>query len=156
VQAAQRLFDDCAQRLGLSHVDEIAADARLVQFVQTQLAGAIGSASARAMVTSVTEKGALDLENVLRIRDAASQLRACSHVPEEKPAAAGAGHRRAARGQPEPQPAGPYKRRCHLASDAQAALALDINPGTLGTDARRWHHEMGPAAAVSRHHRDRG
>jgi Na+/proline symporter/nitrogen-specific signal transduction histidine kinase len=83
-QAAQRLFADYAQRLGLSHVDDIPADARLVQFVETQLAGAIGSASARVMVASVVEEEALDLDDVLRILDEASQLRAYSHALEEK------------------------------------------------------------------------
>jgi signal transduction histidine kinase len=83
-QAAQRLFADYAQRLGLSHVDDIPADARLVQFVETQLAGAIGSASARVMVASVVEEEALDLDDVLRILDEASQLRTYSHALEEK------------------------------------------------------------------------
>jgi len=82
--AAQRLFADYAQRLGLSHVEDIPADARLVQFVETQLAGAIGSASARVMVASVVEEEALDLDDVLRILDEASQLRAYSHALEEK------------------------------------------------------------------------
>jgi hypothetical protein len=83
-QAAQRLFADYAQRLGLAHVADIPADARLVQFVETQLAGAIGSASARVMVASVVEEEALDLDDVLRILDEASQLRTYSHALEEK------------------------------------------------------------------------
>ncbi len=83
-EAAQRLFADYAQRLGLSHFEDIPADARLVQFVETQLAGAIGSASARVMVASVVEEEALDLDDVIRILDEASQLRAYSHALEEK------------------------------------------------------------------------
>ena len=47
-----------------------------MQFVETQLAGAIGSASARVMVASVVEEEPLDLDDVLRILDEASQLRA--------------------------------------------------------------------------------
>jgi hypothetical protein len=55
-----------------------------VQFVETQLAGAIGSASARVMVASVAEEEKLDLDDVMRILDEASQLRAYSHALEDK------------------------------------------------------------------------
>ena len=59
-------------------------DARLVQFVETQLAGAIGSASARVMVASVVRGGVAGLDDVMRILDEASQLRAYSHALEDK------------------------------------------------------------------------
>ena len=49
-----------------------------------QLAGAIGSASARVMVASVVEEEPLGLDDVMRILDEASQLRAYSHALEEK------------------------------------------------------------------------
>ena len=81
---AQRLFQGYAQRLGLQRVEDIPADARLVQFVETQLAGAIGSASARVMVASAVEEEPLDLDDVMRILDEASQLRAYSHALEDK------------------------------------------------------------------------
>lgn len=84
VEQAQRLFAAYARRVGVRSVDQIPADARLVQFVETQLAGAIGSASARVMVASVVEEEALDLDDVMRILDEASQLRAYSHALEEK------------------------------------------------------------------------
>ncbi len=58
-------------------------DARLVQFVETQLAGAIGSASARVMVASVVEEESLGLDDVMRILDEASQLRAYSRELEQ-------------------------------------------------------------------------
>jgi signal transduction histidine kinase len=51
------------------------ADPKLVQFAETQLAGAIGSASARVMVARVVEEDALDLDDVLRIVEEASGLR---------------------------------------------------------------------------------
>ena len=70
--------------------DALQPDAQLVQFVETQLAGAIGSASARVMVASVVEEESLGLDDVMRILDEASQLRAYSHQ-------LGAGDRRAAR-----------------------------------------------------------
>jgi Na+/proline symporter/nitrogen-specific signal transduction histidine kinase len=82
--AAQRLLADYAQRLGVAGVDQIPGDARLVHFVETQLAGAIGSASARVMVASAVEEEPLDLDDVMRILDEASQLRAYSHALEDK------------------------------------------------------------------------
>ncbi len=60
------------------------ADARLVQRVETQLAGAIGSASARVMVASAVEEEPLELDDVVRILEEASQLRAYSQALEEK------------------------------------------------------------------------
>ena len=51
------------------------ADPHLVQFAETQLAGAIGSASARVMVASVVEEEALELDDVVRIVEEASALR---------------------------------------------------------------------------------
>ncbi len=84
VEAAQRLFEGYAARVGARQIEQIPADARLVHFVETQLAGAIGSASARVMVASVVEEEALDLDDVMRILDEASQLRAYSHALEEK------------------------------------------------------------------------
>jgi Na+/proline symporter/nitrogen-specific signal transduction histidine kinase len=82
--AARRLFQDYARRQGVDRIESIPADARLVQFVETQLAGAIGSASARVMVASVVEEEPLDLDDVMRILDEASQLRAYSHALEDK------------------------------------------------------------------------
>jgi Na+/proline symporter/nitrogen-specific signal transduction histidine kinase len=81
---AQRLFDDYARRRGVDGIAAIQADAQLVQFVERELAGAIGGASARAMVASVAEEEPLDLDDVMRILDEASQLRAYSHALEEK------------------------------------------------------------------------
>ncbi|WP_291013273.1 sensor histidine kinase [Hydrogenophaga sp.] len=83
-EAAQRLLTGYARGLGVSDIAQIPGDARLVQFVETQLAGAIGSASARVMVASAVEEEPLDLDDVLRILDEASQLRAYSHALEDK------------------------------------------------------------------------
>ncbi len=81
---ARRLFEDYARQVGVVRIEQIPPDARLVQFVETQLAGAIGSASARVMVASVVEEEALNLDDVMRILDEASQLRAHSRELEEK------------------------------------------------------------------------
>ena len=82
--AARQLFEDHARQVGADSVASMPADARLVQRVETRLAGAIGSASARVMVASAVEEEALDLDDVMRILDEASQLRAWSQALEEK------------------------------------------------------------------------
>lgn len=86
--AAERLFHRYALHHGLEACAAPIADARLVQFVETQLAGAIGSASARLAVASVVEEDVLDLDDVMRILDEASRetaaLRVHSQALEEK------------------------------------------------------------------------
>jgi len=54
--------------------------------VETQLAGAVGSASARVLVASTVEEETLTPDDVLRILDETSQLRAHSLELEEKSA----------------------------------------------------------------------
>ncbi len=85
---AQRLFAEHARRVGAPSVEQMPADARLVQLVETQLAGAIGSASARVMIASTVEEETLAIDDVMRILDEASreamQLRAHSHELEQK------------------------------------------------------------------------
>jgi Na+/proline symporter/signal transduction histidine kinase len=81
---ATQLFRDHAHQRGVATIEQIPPDAQLVQFVETQLAGAIGSASARVMVAATVEEEALGLEDVMRILDEASQLRAQSQALEEK------------------------------------------------------------------------
>jgi Na+/proline symporter/nitrogen-specific signal transduction histidine kinase len=74
--AAARLFADYAQRRGAPSIDRVAVDAALVRHVQTQLAGAIGSASAQAVVATVVEEEPLSRADLLRLLDEASQVRA--------------------------------------------------------------------------------
>jgi Na+/proline symporter/nitrogen-specific signal transduction histidine kinase len=81
---ATRLFESHARQNGVHAIADIRPDAAFVQFVETQLAGAIGSASARVMVASVAEEDALALDDVLQILDEASQLRAHSQELEQK------------------------------------------------------------------------
>jgi Na+/proline symporter/nitrogen-specific signal transduction histidine kinase len=82
VDAAQRLFTDYARRAGVADIERIEPDARLVHHVETQLAGAIGSASARAVVASVVEEEPLAAEDILRMLDEASQVRALNRQLE--------------------------------------------------------------------------
>ena len=74
---AQALFEAHARDLGGLPLD---ADPKLVQFAETLLAGAIGSASARVMVASVVQEETLELTDVMRIVEEASELR---HLNEQ-------------------------------------------------------------------------
>ncbi len=84
VPKARSLFQAYARQVGASQLEAIRPDARLVQYVETHLAGAVGSASARVLVASAVEEEALTPEDVLRILDETSQLRAHSLELEEK------------------------------------------------------------------------
>lgn len=78
------LFGRYARERGVRSIDDMPGDAGLVQFAETQLAGAIGSASARVMVASVVQEEPLGLDEVMNILDEASQVRAYSRELEEK------------------------------------------------------------------------
>jgi len=84
VERAQALFTSYARQVGARAAKDITPDARLVQYVETQLAGAVGSASARVLVASSVEEETLTPNDVLRILDETSQLRAHSQELEEK------------------------------------------------------------------------
>ena len=83
-ERAQRLFLAYARQQGYPDLAALPADPRLVQFVETQLAGAIGSASARVMVASVVKEESLDLDDVMGILEEATRLRIHSQELEEK------------------------------------------------------------------------
>jgi Na+/proline symporter/signal transduction histidine kinase len=59
-------------------------DADLVHFAEIELAGAIGAASAHAMIASVVDEEPLGLDEVMAILDETSQLIAYSHRLEQK------------------------------------------------------------------------
>jgi Na+/proline symporter/nitrogen-specific signal transduction histidine kinase len=80
----EELFSGYARARGYRSIEHIRADADLVHFAETQLAGAIGSASAHVMVSSVVQEEPLGLDEVMDILDEASQVRAYSHQLEEK------------------------------------------------------------------------
>lgn len=81
---AEAAFLRYARQRGWSGLDDKQADAELVQFAEIQLAGAIGSASARVMVASAVKEEPLGLDEVMNILDEASQVRAYSRQLEEK------------------------------------------------------------------------
>ena len=83
-ERAQAALAQFARRRGYPDADELPADAALVQFVETALAGAIGGASARIMVASVVKEDALSVDEVMAMLDEASQRIAYSHELEQK------------------------------------------------------------------------
>ncbi|MDQ5881820.1 MAG: hypothetical protein QG616_1651, partial [Pseudomonadota bacterium] len=81
---AETAFASYARRHGLADPSKLEADADLVHYAEMLLAGAIGSASARAMVASVAKEEPLSLPEVMNILDEASQLRSYSRELERK------------------------------------------------------------------------
>jgi signal transduction histidine kinase len=82
---ADSAFAEYASAKGLSSPDErLIADAELVHYVEVQLAGAIGAASARVMVAAVAKEEALTIDEVREILDEASQVVVYSHRLEQK------------------------------------------------------------------------
>jgi Na+/proline symporter/signal transduction histidine kinase len=83
--AAESAFAEYARDRGLHWPGgSLIADAEFVHYVEVQLAGAIGAASARIMVASTVKEVALTLEEVRRILDEASQVVMYSHRLEQK------------------------------------------------------------------------
>jgi Na+/proline symporter/signal transduction histidine kinase len=83
-QRAESAFAAYARSHGGNAVESLEADADLVHFAESLLAGAIGSASARVMVASVAKEEPLSLSEVMNILDEASQLRSYSRELERK------------------------------------------------------------------------
>src|SRR5438094_6192092 len=85
VATAESAFREYASAKSLSWPDaRLIADAELVHYVEVQLAGAIGAASARVMVASVVKEEALTIDEVREILDEASQVVVYSHRLEQK------------------------------------------------------------------------
>ncbi len=74
----QRLFEQVAARQGRAAGQPPRADAALVRDVETQLAGSIGSASARVMVAAVVDEEPLAVDDVMQLVEEGSQLRAAN------------------------------------------------------------------------------
>jgi Na+/proline symporter/signal transduction histidine kinase len=81
---AHEAFFAYARRRGAGSLEDVPADADLVHFAETQLAGAIGGASARVLVASAVHEEPPGLDEVMNILDEASQVRAYSHQLEQK------------------------------------------------------------------------
>jgi signal transduction histidine kinase len=85
-ERADAAIADFARRRGLAPTEPIPASGAFVRFVETELAGAIGGASARIMVASTVNEDALSHDEVRTILDEASQVIAYSHRLEQKSA----------------------------------------------------------------------
>jgi Na+/proline symporter/nitrogen-specific signal transduction histidine kinase len=83
-ERTRRAFEEFARSRRVEAPGALPADAQTVHFAETLLSGAIGGASARVMVASVTDEDALGLDEVLNILDEASQIRAYSRELEQK------------------------------------------------------------------------
>jgi signal transduction histidine kinase len=81
---SREAFAAYARTHGLAGPEQLRADPELVRFAETLLAGAIGSASARVVVSTVVQEAPLGLDEVMNILDEASQVRAYSRQLEEK------------------------------------------------------------------------
>ncbi|MBI4757309.1 MAG: histidine kinase [Betaproteobacteria bacterium] len=83
-QRVRSAMEHYGRQRGVASVRELVADADLVHYAETLLAGAVGSASARVMVASVVKEEPLGLDEVMNILDEASQVRAYSRKLEQK------------------------------------------------------------------------
>jgi Na+/proline symporter/nitrogen-specific signal transduction histidine kinase len=81
---AREAMRDYARRRGDGRAPEAEAEAELVHHVETLLAGAVGTASARVMVASVVDEEPLGVGEVMEILDEASQVLAYSRELERK------------------------------------------------------------------------
>ena len=77
-------FASYAASQGIAMEDDSRADPQCVRFAERQLAGAIGTASARIMVATVVKEETPDIDQVLEILDEASQVIEYSRRLEEK------------------------------------------------------------------------
>jgi Na+/proline symporter/nitrogen-specific signal transduction histidine kinase len=83
-ERANESFAAYARSQGIQEDEQLTANAVLVHYVESQIAGAIGSASARDMVASVVVEEPLALDEVMAIIDEASQALAYSRQLEQK------------------------------------------------------------------------
>ncbi|HET6755504.1 MAG TPA: sensor histidine kinase [Jiangellaceae bacterium] len=84
VDGARAALESYAARTGTDVSPEAEAGADLVHHVESLLAGAVGSASARFIVASVVDEEPLAVSEVLQILDEASQVLAYSRALERK------------------------------------------------------------------------
>jgi len=83
--SAASAINEYAQSKGLHDPENpLQPNAEFVHYVEMQLAGAIGAASARVMVASVVKEEALTIDEVREILDEASQVVVYSHRLEQK------------------------------------------------------------------------
>jgi Na+/proline symporter/signal transduction histidine kinase len=83
-ERAREALGAFARARGIKDLEALPADAELVHQAESLLAGAIGSASARVVMTSVVEEEPLGIDEVMNVIDEASQVLAYSRQLEQK------------------------------------------------------------------------
>ena len=83
-QGARDALSAYAARTTADVDPDAAADAELIRHVETLLAGSVGSASARVLVSSVVSEEPMGMSEVMEILDEASQVRAYSRALERQ------------------------------------------------------------------------
>jgi len=83
-ERAREALEAYARARGVKDLAALRADAGLVYRAESLLAGAIGSASARVVMTSVVEEEPLGIDEVMNVIDEASQVLAYSRQLEQK------------------------------------------------------------------------
>jgi signal transduction histidine kinase len=78
----QKLFQEFSEKQGVTGLPE--PDASLVSAVERQMAGSIGAASARIMVSRVVEGEVIGIDEMIEILDETQQVIAYSHQLEQK------------------------------------------------------------------------
>ncbi|MBC8317327.1 MAG: histidine kinase [Desulfobulbaceae bacterium] len=84
VEQTDKAFSEYAAEHDFDVKTKALADANLVGFAERKLAGAIGSASARVMISSVVKGEEISIEGLMKILDETSQVIEYSHRLEEK------------------------------------------------------------------------
>jgi hypothetical protein len=84
VKRVKDIFSDYAKQQGINWSKNPIADAKLVDFAEKKLAGVIGAASARVMVSSIAKEETISMEEVMDILDETSQVIAYSRELEQK------------------------------------------------------------------------
>jgi Na+/proline symporter/signal transduction histidine kinase len=83
-ERAAEVFQQYARERGLTSVEDLKTDAALIRFAEIQLAGTIGAASARVVISTAVEDEPLGIDGVMNILDEASQVLAYSRQLESK------------------------------------------------------------------------
>lgn len=81
---AEDLLRQFARRTGKPSIEDLGSDPELIEYVEHQLAGSIGSVSARIVVGSVVEEESLQIEDVMELLDATQQALAYSERMREQ------------------------------------------------------------------------
>jgi len=84
IEHADKAFAEYASGHNINPLSNAQADANLVGFAERKLSGAIGSASARVMISSVVKGEEISIEEIMNILDETSQVIEYSHRLEEK------------------------------------------------------------------------